>query len=206
MQWVNRRAAAICGIAIAASAALVAVSIAQTPPPAPSPPPPVVVGRDVREAGQVIGKEFALRVRLLDVAGPGVQQIRVIRVAPDGNVAFPRIAPLKAEGVAVATLEAQATAAYKAVSPTAAAFISIADKTPPAPPPPAPAATPPAPPPVAAPAPAAPPAPPVAAPPPLAASPAPASAPPPPATTQATTKPLAVATAASQPTTTPAAK
>jgi hypothetical protein len=176
MQWVNRRTAALCGIAIATTAALVAVTIAQTPP-AP-PPPPVVVGRDVREAGQVIGKEFALRVRLLDVAGPGVQQIRVVRVAADGNVALPRIAPLKAEGVPVATLEAQATAAYKAVSPTAAAFINIADKTPPAPPPPPP--------------------PPVTPPPP---PPPPA----PPATTRSASQPVAPA-AASQPTTKPVAK
>jgi hypothetical protein len=118
--------------------ATAAVAIAQTPP---APPAPVVVGRDIREGGQVIGKEFALRIRLLDVLGPGVQQVRVVRVTPDGNVAFPRIAPLKAEGVALATLEAQATAAYKAVAPTAAAFISIADRTPPPPPPPAPPAT-----------------------------------------------------------------
>jgi hypothetical protein len=136
MQWVNRRTAVFCSLAVVATTA---VTIAQTPPE--PPPPPVVVGRDAREAGQVIGKEFALRVRLLDVVGPGVQQIRVIRVAPDGTVALPRIAPLKAEGVAIATLEAQATAAYKAVSPTAAAFINIADKAPPAPPP-APATTP----------------------------------------------------------------
>lgn len=133
MQWVKRRAIVVGGSAvIAATAAIVATAIAQTPPDAP--PAPVVVGRDLREASAVIGKEFALRVRLLDVAGPGVQQIRVIRVAPDGTVALPRIAPLKAEGVAIATLEAQATAAYKAVSPNAAAFISIADKNPPAPP------------------------------------------------------------------------
>ena len=91
-----------------------------------------MVGRDSREGAQVIGKEFALRVRLLDVAGKGVQQVRVVRVAADGNVTLPRIAPLKAEGVALATLEAQATAAYKAISPSAAAFISIADKAPPA--------------------------------------------------------------------------
>jgi hypothetical protein len=134
MTWVNRRNAVLCGVAIAVSG--VAIAIAQAPPPAP--PPPVVVGRDIREAGQVIGKEYQLRIRLADVAGKGVQQIRVVRVAPDGSVTLPRIAPLKAEGVAVATLEAQATAAYKAVSPTAAAFISIADRTPPAPPPPPP--------------------------------------------------------------------
>jgi len=181
MQWVNRRNMAIAGaVVVASGAALVAVTIAQAPPD--PPPPPVVVGRDIRETGQVIGKEFALRVRLLDVAGPGVQQIKVIRVAPDGTLTLPRIAPLKAEGVAIATLEAQASAAYKAVSPTAAAFISIADRTPPAPPPPPPATPPPP-------------------------APAPATSPTAPATTQAaaTTKPAAVAvvTAASQPTTGP---
>ena len=138
MTWVNRRNAAVVSLGVIAALG-VAIAVAQTPPPAP-PPPPVVVGRDIREGGQVIGKEYQLRVRLADVAGPGVQQVRVVRVAADGNVALPRIAPLKAEGVAVATLEAQATAAYKAVSPTAAAFISIADRTPPATAP-APAAT-----------------------------------------------------------------
>jgi len=138
MTWVNRRNATVVSLVVIAALG-VAIAVAQTPPPAP-PPPPVVVGRDIREGGQVIGKEYQLRVRLADVAGPGVQQVRVVRVAADGNVALPRIAPLKAEGVAVATLEAQATAAYKAVSPTAAAFISIADRTPPATAP-APAAT-----------------------------------------------------------------
>ena len=138
MQWVSRRNATVVSLVVIAALG-VAIAVAQTPPPAP-PPPPVVVGRDIREGGQVIGKEYQLRVRLADVAGPGVQQVRVVRVAGDGNVALPRIAPLKAEGVAVATLEAQATAAYKAVSPTAAAFISIADRTPPATAP-APAAT-----------------------------------------------------------------
>src|SRR3954470_11977124 len=104
MKWVNRRnMILLCGAMAATTAALVAVTIAQTPP-APEPPPvPVVVGRDMREFGQVIGKEYQLRVRLTDVAGAGVQQIRVIRVAPDGNITLPRIAPLKAEGVAVAT-------------------------------------------------------------------------------------------------------
>ena len=138
MTWVNRRNATVVSLVVIAALG-VAIAVAQTPPPAP-PPPPVVVGRDIREGGQVIGKEYQLRVRLADVAGPGVQQVRVVRVAADGNVALPRIAPLKAEGIAVATLEAQATAAYKAVSPTAAAFISIADRTPPATAP-APAAT-----------------------------------------------------------------
>lgn len=129
---------AATGVVVAA--ALVAVARAQAPPA----PPPVVVGRDAREGAQVIGKEFALRVRLCDVAGAGVQQVRVVRVAPDGNVTLPKLAPLKAEGVALATLEAQATAAYKAVAPNAAAFISIADRSPPATAPapaPAPAAT-----------------------------------------------------------------
>ena len=130
MTWVNRRNAAVVSLVVIAALG-VAIAIAQAPPAAP-PPPPVIVGRDIREGGQVIGKEYQLRVRLADVAGPGVQQIRVIRVAADGNVTLPRIAPLKAEGVAVATLEAQATAAYKGVSPTAAAFISITEKNPPA--------------------------------------------------------------------------
>jgi hypothetical protein len=137
MTRVNWRSAAVVSL-VAIAAFGVAITIAQTPPAAP--PPPVVVGRDIREAGQLIGKEYQLRVRLADVAGKGVQQIRVVRVAADGNVTLPRIAPLKAEGVAVATLEAQATAAYKAVSPTAAAFISIADKNPPTTAPAAPAA------------------------------------------------------------------
>ena len=129
------RGSTLIGVVALASS----VAIAQAPPP----PAPVVVGRDIREGGQVIGKQYALRVRLLDVLGPGVQQVRVVRVAADGNVTLPRIAPLKAEGVALATLEAQATAAYKAIAPTAAAFISIADRTPPAPPPPPPAPPPP---------------------------------------------------------------
>ncbi|MEA2709773.1 MAG: hypothetical protein QOF78_2374 [Phycisphaerales bacterium] len=125
----RKRAVWFGGIAIAGMG--VAIAIAQTPP-----SPPVVVGRDMREAGQVIGKENLLRVRLVDVAGPGVQQVRVMRVAPDGNITLPRIAPLRAEGVAIATLEAQANALYKPIAPTGAAFISIADKNPPAPPPP----------------------------------------------------------------------
>src|SRR5687767_4660471 len=178
MTWVNRRSAA--GVSVVVMAALgVAIAIAQTPPPAP-PPPPIVVGRDIREAGQLIGKEYQLRVRLADVAGKGVQQIRVVRVAADGNVTLPRIAPLKAEGVPIATLEAQATAAYKAVSPTAAAFISIADKTPPAPPPPPPPPSPPPPPP--------PPPPTPTPPPPPTPPPTPTPAPVPP-TTQAATQP-----------------
>ena len=126
----NRLAAGILVASVAIAAAGVAVVIAQAPPPA---PPPAVIGRDVREGSQVIGKEFALRVRLIDVAGKGIQQVRIVRVGADGNVALPRIAPLKAEGVALATLEAQATAAYKPFAPTAAAFISIDDKNPPPP-------------------------------------------------------------------------
>ena len=137
MTWVDRRRNATVVSLVVIAALGAAIAIAQAPPAAP--PPPVVVGRDIREGGQVIGKEYQLRVRLADVAGPGVQQVRVVRVAADGNVTLPRIAPLKAEGVALATLEAQATAAYKAVSPTAAAFISIADKNPPATAPAAPA-------------------------------------------------------------------
>ena len=117
-------------MAIAAAVTAIAVAVAQAPP---APPPPVVVGRDSRERAQVIGKEFALRVRLLDVAGAGVQQIRVVRVGEDGNITLPRIAPLKAAGVPIATVEAQATAAYKAIVPTAAAYISIADRNPPTP-------------------------------------------------------------------------
>ena len=127
----NRRRWSVGGAVVLLAIATAAVVVAQTPPVAP--PTPVVVGRDAREGGQVIGKEYALRVRLLDVGGAGVQQVRVVRVAADGNVTLPRIAPMKAEGVAIATLEAQATAAYKAVSPTAAAYISIADRNPPAP-------------------------------------------------------------------------
>ena len=131
----KRNRSAACGVALAVIAVAFALARA-APAPAP-PPPPVVVGRDAREGAQVIGKEFALRVRLQDVGGPGIQQVRVVRVAADGNVTLPRLAaPLKAEGVPLATLEAQATAAYKAIAPTASAYLSIADRTPPPPPPP----------------------------------------------------------------------
>jgi len=67
--------------------ALTAVALAQTPPPPPDqPPPPLVIGRDPREATEVIAKNFLLRVWLSNVGGPGMQRIYNVRVAPDGNV------------------------------------------------------------------------------------------------------------------------
>ncbi len=171
------------------------ICLAQTPPAAP--PPPLVIGRDPREPVEVIGKNFQLRVWLSDVGGAGMQKIHVARVGADGNITLPGTPPQHAEGLTIAALEAQVAAPYKAASPKAAAWISIVDRTPPAPPPPPPA---PAPAPAAAVAPAAPaPAPPAAPTPPKpsppAAAPAPVPAPVP--ATQAATKP------ATKPTTNP---
>lgn len=148
---------------------------AQTPPVTPT---PIVIGRDLRETREVIGKNFLLRVWLSDVGGAGVQQIRAARVDVDGNIAMKGLPATKAEGVTVAALEQQVMAVYKASTPTAQAWISVIDRTPPAPPPPPP------PPPPAPPAPS-----------------APATAPV--ATTQATTQPGAQP-AATQPATKPA--
>jgi hypothetical protein len=127
-----------------------------------SPPPPLVIGRDPREATEVIGKNFLLRVWLTNVGGPGMQRIYSLRVGADGMVTMPGILPLHAEGVPIATLEQQALALYRATWPTATLWVSVAERgTPPPPPPPPPAtapATPPAPPPPPATAPATPPA------------------------------------------------
>jgi protein involved in polysaccharide export with SLBB domain len=100
---------------------------------------PVVIGRDPREPAQVIGKNFLLRVWLSNVGGNGVQKIFSVRVGVDGNITVPGMAPIKAEGVAIATLEQQMSAALKASSPTASAWVTILDRSSP---PPAPASQP----------------------------------------------------------------
>lgn len=133
------------------AAPLVDAQAAPPPPPPDVPPPPPVLGRDSREQGQPIGKNFLLSVWLTDVGGPGVTQTKYARVAPDGNIMLPSIGAVKAEGLAVSALEANITAAYKAANPKASAWVTVLDKTPPAPPPPPP---PPAPAPTTAPAPA----------------------------------------------------
>ena len=110
-----------------------------------SPPPPLVIGRDPREATEVIGKNFLLRVWLTNVGGPGMQRIVSLRVGADGMVTMPGILPLHAEGVPIATLEQQALALYRATWPTATLWVSVAERgTPPPPPPPPPPATAPA--------------------------------------------------------------
>src|SRR3954454_1432208 len=86
--------------------------LAQAPPPTPD--PPVIIGRNPIELGEVIGKNFQLRVWLTNVGGPGMQHIRTVRYSPDGSIAFPGIAPQKAEGVAIAGVEAVVTAGYRA--------------------------------------------------------------------------------------------
>lgn len=110
-----------------------------------SPPPPLVIGRDPREATEVIGKNFLLRVWLTNVGGPGMQRIYSLRVGADGMVTMPGILPLHAEGVPIATLEQQALALYRVTWPTATLWVSVAERgTPPPPPPPPPPATAPA--------------------------------------------------------------
>src|SRR5947199_10048835 len=72
---------------LAIGALLCAQAAAQTPPPPPppdQPPPPLVIGRDAREPGEMIGKGFLLKVWLSDVGGVGVQELRAVRRAPDG--------------------------------------------------------------------------------------------------------------------------
>jgi hypothetical protein len=124
------RAAGAVGIVMAAAA------WAQTPPPPPpEPPPPLVIGRDPTEPVEVIGKNFQLRVWLSEVGGAGMQKIYVLRLGPDGNITIPGSPPQHAEGLTIAALEAQVAAPYKAASPKAAAWISIVDRNPPAPPP-----------------------------------------------------------------------
>jgi hypothetical protein len=152
---------------------------AQAPPPEP-PPPPLVIGRDPAEPGQVIGKQFLLRVWLINVGGPGMQHIHNVRVAADGNIALPGIAPIKAEGTTIAATEAAVGAAYKAASPTASAWITIVDRKPPPPPPPPPAPPPPPPPPAA-----------------------PAPPPAPPTTKAATSQPVPAPTVTTKPATAP---
>jgi hypothetical protein len=175
------------GVAVATMATSCA-AFSQTPPAAP--PPPLVIGRDLREPAQVIGKKFLLRIWLTDVAGAGVQQVRIVRLGEDGNLTLGTVPPIKAEGVAVGALEQQVAAAYRAAAPTATVRISIEDKGPPPPPPPPPPSPPPPPPPPPAPA-----APPAAAP---IAAPATAPAP-------AATQPAPVVAPAPAPTPAPAA-
>src|SRR5438477_12532409 len=123
------------GVGGVAFFALLAPAAAQTPPPPPPdvPPPPPVLGRDTTELGQTIGKNYLLSVWLTDVGGPGVTQTKYCRVAVDGNITLPTLGAVKAEGLAVSTLETNITNAYKASSPKASAWVTILDKTPPAP-------------------------------------------------------------------------
>ena len=102
------------------------------------------VGRDPNETSEMIGKNYQLRIWLTNIGGPGVQQIKMIRLGADGNISLPGLAPVHAEGTAVAALEFAVNTAYKQVYPTATAWITIADRTPPPPPPPAPPPPPPA--------------------------------------------------------------
>jgi protein involved in polysaccharide export with SLBB domain len=126
-------------IAIVVGVCWCAIASAQTPPPPPpdQPPPPLVIGRDPREPGEVISKQFLLKVWLSDVGGAGVQQIVAARVGADGNITLPGIAPQHAEGVTIGALEAQVAAPYKAASPNAKAWITIVDRNPPPAPTPA---------------------------------------------------------------------
>ena len=68
------------------------VCVAQVPP-----DPPLVIGRDPAEPGEIIGKNFLLRVWLSNVGGPGMQQIKTMRVAPDGTIQLPDLARIHAE-------------------------------------------------------------------------------------------------------------
>src|SRR5437870_10867244 len=89
--------------------------LGQAPPPAPDvPPPPPVIGRDVREEGEAVKKDYLLSVWLDEVGGPGVQQTKYVRVGADGNVTLPAIGAVKAEGVTVGQLETNIANAYKA--------------------------------------------------------------------------------------------
>ena len=113
---------------------LVVQALAQQPP---ATPPPVVIGRDLREPGQVIGKQFRIRIWLSNAGGPGVQKIYETRLAEDGNITLPGVGTIRAEGVPIAQLEAAVAAPLKGISPTASAWVSILDRNPPPAPPPA---------------------------------------------------------------------
>jgi hypothetical protein len=133
------------------------IAVAQAPPaPVPDVPnPPPIIGRDLAEPGQVIGKNFLLKVWFSDLGGPGIQRIYTVRVGADGNVTIPGSAPQHAEGLSISALETQVITPYKAATPSAKVWITIEDRTPPAatapaPPPAPPPAAPPAPPPAAA--------------------------------------------------------
>ena len=99
---------------------------------------PAGFGRDVKEPSQVIGKQFLLRIWLSNVGGAGIQQIRSARVADDGTITLVDLAPIKAEGVAIAAVEAAVTAGFKARWPQANAYVTVLERTPPPPPPPPP--------------------------------------------------------------------
>ena len=99
---------------------------------------PLVIGRDPREAGEIIGKQFLLKVWLTDVGGPGFQSIRAVRLGADGNIALPGIPPIHAEGLSIGALEGQIVALYKPAVPTVKVWVTILDRNPPAPPPPPP--------------------------------------------------------------------
>ena len=98
--------------------------------------PPLVIGRDPAEPGEVIGKNFLLRIWISNVGGPGIQQIKTARVGADGTVQMPWLGPIKVEGAPIAAIETLTTAAYKPTNPQATVWITIVDRTPPAPPPP----------------------------------------------------------------------
>jgi hypothetical protein len=134
---------------IVLDAPLLDAQAAPAVPDVPNPPP--IIGRDSDEPGEVIGKQFSLKVWLSDVGGPGIQKIYVARLGADGNIAVPGSAPQHAEGLTIAALEAQVAAPYKAASPNAKAWITIVDRNPPPPPPPAPPPAPSPPPPAPAP-------------------------------------------------------
>jgi hypothetical protein len=99
---------------------------------------PLVIGRDPRELGRIIGKQFLIKVWLTDVGGPGFQSIRAVRLGTDGNISLPGIPPIHAEGLSIGALEAQIVALYKPTVPTVKVWVSILDQNPPAPPPPPP--------------------------------------------------------------------
>src|SRR5439155_8886821 len=138
-RWVE---VAVVFTVIAALVAEVKELSAQAPPPD-QPPPPLVIGRDYREQGEVIGKGFLLKVWLSEVGGAGVQQIHAVRVGPDGNIAVPGLPPIHAEGLTIGALEVQLMAPIKPALPKASAWISILERTPPPAPPAPPAPAPP---------------------------------------------------------------
>src|SRR5262245_48696332 len=71
-----------------------------------APPPPVVIGRDLREPTQVIGKNFKVRVWLSNIGGAGIHKIHEVRLDDDGNINIPGAGVIHAEGVPIAQLEA----------------------------------------------------------------------------------------------------